>query len=115
MSLPWGMKRWHIKAVRNSPPELREIYEWLRNNVFPYRYVLPANRIAFRWYRKSSSTSRCNKKKKMIWISEYHRTNGKKVLYETMLHEMLHLRMPHHRKSFKNKERELKVKLDSII
>lgn len=97
------------RALRaNSAPELAEAYRWLRTNVFPKGYIVPERCVLLRWQRKNSYISYCYKAGKEISIAPAPIYKEDKMsLYKIMLHEMLHLRMPHHRKSFKNKEQLL--------
>ena len=91
---------------KNSPPELRKVYDWLRDNVFPEGYVKPSRKIIFTYKRNGSNGAWCNKNSKEIRIAPHYEGLA---LYETMLHEMIHLRLPHHRKKFNDKENELLV------
>ena len=97
---------------KESPQELVKIYDWLRENVFPRNYILPSSCIVFRWSKRKGWFSYCDKKERLIQIGLVYKEGGYELcnryeLYKTMLHEMLHLRMPHHRKSFRKKEQEL--------
>ena len=90
---------------KDSPEELKKIYDWLRINIFPEGYVLPGNRIIFSYKRNGSNGAWCNKRKKEIRFSPLN--YSKDYMYKTMLHEMIHLRIPNHRKRFRKKEKEL--------
>lgn len=130
--------RFH-RTVFDQPPELKNTYDWLRDNVFPKRYVIPSKYINFTWKRQGTGGAWCNKTNKEIrfapmptvkkiynvgndghwnsWSwkqkSPEELASQKKWLYETMLHEMIHLRLPHHKKSFRTKEKELLKVLES--
>ncbi len=90
---------------KESPLELVKMYTWLRDNVFPKGYVLPANQITFSYKRNGSNGAWCKGKGFKPWAKEIRMAHNEG--YDTMLHEMLHLRLPHHRKSFHQKEQEL--------
>lgn len=97
---------------KQSPKELIAVYDWLRENVFPAGYVLGSDRVIFSYKKNGSSGAWCKGKGfdyKEIRIARHYQG---KELYQTMLHEMLHMRLPHHRKSFKDKEKELNLILD---
>jgi len=103
-------------ARKNSPPELVEAYTFLRDKIFPPGYLLPAEKITFKWGRKGSGGGTCWKHSKVIRIGDCYRGyNNLLSLYALMIHEALHLRMPHHRKSFKRKEKELQAKLREML
>lgn len=51
---------------------------------------------------------------KVIPKTQEELEKAKEWQYETMIHEALHLRLPHHRKSFKEKEKELVAKYQKI-
>lgn len=93
-----------MRARKESPKELVEAYDWLRNIVFPKGYVLPSKKITFRYFNQVNVLGTCWKSARTIAIST---SVSGQALYETMIHEMIHLRMPHHRRKFKDKEREL--------
>jgi hypothetical protein len=125
-----------IRRIKKSesPTELVKMYDWLRENVFPEGYVNPSNKIVLRYTKNGSRTSRCYKNDKEIAITQiptskrmydfktkesYNKPltpeelkTQEKYQWETMLHEMLHLRLPHHKKSFRNKEAELRKVLE---
>jgi hypothetical protein len=96
-----------IKRIKkkNSPSILIEVYEWLRSNVFPSGYIPSSKCIIFEFGKTFNGYhSHCNKDSKIIRIGQVHKGEA---LYKIMIHEALHLRLPHHKKSFKEKENEL--------
>jgi len=95
----------------NSSPALKDIYSWLRKNVFPEGYLVPADKVIFEWTDSKKVNGFCSKSDKYILISRRLCSDPFR-LYDVMINEMLHLRLNHHRKSFYNKQRELKKVLE---
>jgi len=111
------------EARVNSPKELIDAYNYVRDALNLQGYLPVAESITFRWKSKRATTGlgTCWKDKKLIAVTWKYRdfadrmeTYNRQNLLETMLHEALHLRMPHHKKSFKRKEQELITKLRKI-
>ena len=104
------------EARKNSPPELVDMYNFIRTQIFPEGYLPDPKRMTFRWGKKGSVVSRCWTWRKEIAIAPTYKgyDNGLN-LGLIMIHEALHLRLPHHRKSFKIREKLYKNKLREIL
>jgi len=101
----------------SSDPRVVALYTNIKEKYFNGNYVPEAQFVTFQWKRGlSSGGGWCQKTTKTIRLGKRYQkafdTSGDGISYrrrfvELMIHEMLHLRLPHHRKHFKTREAEL--------
>jgi hypothetical protein len=103
------------ERLDESVPQLRTLYSRIKEKYFGGNYVPHPGLVSFEWKRGDlSGGGWCLKRKKLIKIGKWYRLvfagkflDRRKSLVDLMIHEMIHLRLPHHRKSFKQKEKEI--------
>jgi len=127
-------REWDPKYIRrkqrkrlldSSVPELRELYSRIKELYFDGNYVPHPDLVTFQWKRGTRGGGTCWKRIKKIKIGGLYRrvflgqTIPDYLLAETpeidlvklMIHEAIHLRLAHHKKSFRMKEKEIKDKV----
>lgn len=117
-------RRGKMKERREaSDKNLATLYQRIKEKYFDGRYLPESRLVLFTWKnRRGRFGAWCHKGRKEIRVgSEYrdcfvHKTDGQhfnwqKGLVMLMIHEALHLRLPHHRKSFRIAEVEYKGKV----
>jgi hypothetical protein len=110
--------------------ELRTIYSRIKEKYFGGNYVPHPDLVSFSWKKgRLTHGGTCYKQIKRIkigkiysyafelktrdperginWCTDNFNEESRKGLIMLMIHEMIHLRLPHHRKSFKQKEKEI--------
>ena len=98
------------------------MYQRIKEKYFDGNYIPEAQFILFTWKKGKRNASWCSKDRKEIRIGGAYKeafnliSSNKIGLVKILIHEAIHLRLPHHRKHFKEKENEIvsKVKVEHI-
>jgi predicted metal-dependent hydrolase len=112
------------ERLEESDTRLRALYHRIKEKYFDGNYLPDPNHVAFHWKRGASRGGWCRKSQKLIKIGGKYRAvfegsapiESTRYLVHLIIHEAVHLRMAHHRKSFKQKvaETEAKVKPEDL-
>jgi len=118
--------------IKESDFRLRELYDRIKAKYFGDNYLPKGKEVLFTYKcGKASQGGWCNKTHKEIriggiyryafirktrsaenmWCSEDFNDVKRRDLVDLFIHEALHLRMAHHRKSFRLREKEFKSKV----
>lgn len=123
---PKYLKRLTQKArFQESDTKLRTLYTRIKKLYFSNTYIPNAEKVFFTWKRGQSGGGWCNKKTKEIRIGGVYKyafikqtqetqswnDSKRKDLVNLMIHEAIHLRLAHHKKSFRLREKEFKGKV----
>lgn len=112
-------------ARRKSDEKLRTLYTRIKEAYFGSNFIPDASKVTFEWQRRRGGI--CWKQSRKIRINRDYKTafcsipndgierNGTLALIQhkqegltrLMIHEAIHLRLNHHRKSFRVKEQEM--------
>ena len=100
--------------LQGSDEKLRTLYSRIKEKYFNGNYVPDPNIVTFTWKRgEFSGGGVCWKSRKEIRIGGRYRrvftydAMEEKGLVMLMVHEMVHLRLAHHRKNFKQRTAEI--------
>ena len=108
------------ERIQSSDERLRTLYSRIKELYFGGNYIPDASQVSFMWKRGMNGGGTCWKKLRLIKIggaygpcftslpSPYW---SRKSLVALMIHEATHLRLAHHRKSFKMKVAEVEAKV----
>ena len=118
------------EELKNSDMKLRTLYERIKDKYFESNYLPKGEKVIFVWRRADTAGGRCSKTQKRIRMGgaykeaftsrlDHQLKNGyfstqlalRHSLVRLMIHEAIHLRLAHHRKSFKLKEAEIEDKV----
>jgi len=123
--------KYQQRKIREASDErLVTLYQRIKERYFDGAYVPESRLVTFAWKRSHKLNGSCLKSMKLIKIGGLYkfafirRTDlsptanisafnkaRRRGLVELMIHEMLHLRLAHHKKSFKRKEVQIKAKV----
>ncbi len=104
------------QQIQSSDERLRKLYRVIKEKYFNGNYVPEPQYVTFSWKRGTRFNSWCMKTTKEIRMGGGYKVaftetpegeQRKRGLVFTMIHEMLHLRLAHHRKHFKEREKEV--------
>lgn len=130
---PKYIKKYIKKAhFKESDPKLRELYNRIKAKYFDNNYIPKGREVLFTykrgkmsrggWCRKDSGEIRIGGIYRYAFIYKTESTNDMPVtlnfndvkrrgLIDLLIHEAIHLRLAHHRKSFRLREKEFKSKV----
>jgi len=103
------------QKLQGSDERLRTLYSRIKEKYFNGNYVPDSSIVVFTWKRGQWSTGGvCWKSRKEIRIGGRYKVafeeqggSWRKSLLMLMIHEMVHLRLAHHRKTFKQRTAEI--------
>jgi hypothetical protein len=96
------------------------LYARIKDKYFDGNYVPDPRIVIFRWKKGSfSGGGWCHKGRKEIRIGKTYQksfvdASWQKSLVCLMIHEMTHLRLAHHRKTFKNRVEQIVAKVQDV-
>jgi len=116
----------HIKReakkvrISSSDERLLTLYSRIKDKYFEVSYLPDTKFVSVQWKRGSTSRGGwCRKKERLIKVGGLYKTafessevEDTRLIYlvHLIMHEAIHLRLAHHKKSFKMKEKEIKEK-----